>query len=69
MSKLEKEAEKFMASKQAKFEDGLENAVDDLRQYMNDKLWDSHELERAFDKLIEVELWAKRSASKHGIIY
>jgi hypothetical protein len=67
MSKLEEEAERFMAKKDKIFQDGLEDGFDELRRFLLDNLWRSHELERVLDKLVEAELWAKLTAKKYGI--
>ena len=67
MSDIEKEAERFMASKRKAFTDGLETGCDELAQFLKDNLWHCHDLERTLDKLTEVELWAKRAAETFGI--
>jgi len=67
MSKLEEEAERFMASKYKAFQEGLESGTDELREFLKDNLWHSHELEQVLDKLVEAELWAKLTAKKYGI--
>ena len=67
MSKLEEEAERFMAGKYEAFQEGLEAGTDELRQFLKDNLWHSHELEQVLDKIVESELWAKRTAKKYGI--
>jgi hypothetical protein len=67
MSKLEEEAERFMAGKYEAFKDGLEAGTDELRIFLKDNLWQSHELEQVLDKIVEAELWAKLTARKYGI--
>ena len=67
LSNIEQEAERFMAGKRKAFDEGLETGCDQLSQFLKDNLWNSHELEKTLDKLIEVELWAKKTADKYSI--
>ena len=67
MSKLEEEAERFMASKYKAVQEGLEAGTDELREFLKDNLWHSHELEQVLDKIVEAELWDKLTAKKYGI--
>lgn len=67
MSKLEEEAERFIAGKYEAFQEGLESGTDELKEFLKDNLWHSHELEQVLDKIVEAELWAKLTARKYGI--
>jgi hypothetical protein len=64
---IEQEAQDFVSGKKNAFKDGMELGCNDMTQYMKDNLYPSHELERAIDKLTEMELWALRAAEQYGI--
>ena len=65
--KLEKEAEAFISGRQKQFRAGLHEGVKNLRQYIVDNLHGTEEKHEALKNLIEVQMWAERSASMHGI--
>jgi len=64
---LEKEAEAFISGRQKQFRAGLHEGVKNLRQYIVDNLHSTEEKHEALKNLIEVQMWAERSASMHGI--
>lgn len=64
---IEQEAQAFMSGKQQAFKDGLTSGCDNMSKFLKDNLWNSHELERALDKLTEMELWALETAKRYGI--
>ena len=65
--KLEKEAEAFISGRQKQFRAGLHESVKNLRQYIVDNLHGTEEKHEALKNLIEVQMWAERSAEIHGI--
>ena len=64
---LEKEAEAFISGRQKQFRAGLQEGVKNLRQYIVDNLHSTEEKHEALKNLIEVQMWAERSAAIHGI--
>jgi len=64
---LEKEAEAFISGRQKQFRAGLHEGVKNLRQYIVDNLHSTEEKHEALKNLIEVQMWAERSADIHGI--
>jgi hypothetical protein len=64
---LEKEAQAFISGRQKQFRAGLHESVKNLRQYIVDNLHSTEEKHEALKNLIEVQMWAERSASMHGI--
>ncbi len=64
---LEKEAEAFISGRQKQFRAGLHEGVKNLRQYIVDNLHSTEEKHEALKNLIEVQMWAERSAAMHGI--
>jgi len=65
--KLEKEAEAFISGRQKQFRAGLHEGVKNLRQYIVDNLHGTEEKHEALKNLVEVQMWAERSAEIHGI--
>lgn len=65
--KLEKEAEAFISGRHKQFRAGLHEGVKNLRQYIVDNLHSTEEKHEALKNLIEVQMWAERSADIHGI--
>jgi len=64
---LEKEAKAFISGRHRQFTAGLEEGVKDLRQYIVDNLHSTEEKHESLKNLIEVQMWAERSAKIHGI--
>ena len=64
---LEKEAEAFISGRQKQFRAGLHEGVKNLRQYIVDNLHSTEEKHEALKNLVEVQMWAERSAAMHGI--
>ena len=64
---LEKEAEAFISGRQKQFRAGLHEDVKNLRQYIVANLHSTEEKHEALKNLIEVQMWAERSAELHGI--
>jgi len=64
---LEKEAEAFISGRQKQFRAGLQEGVKNLRQYIVDNLHSTEEKHEALKNLVEVQMWAERSAAIHGI--
>ena len=64
---LEKEAEAFISGRHKQFRAGLQDGIKDLHQYICDNLHSTDEKHQALKNLIEVQMWAERSASLHGI--
>ena len=64
---LEKEAEAFISGRQKQFRAGLHEGVKNLRQYIVDNLHSTEEKHEALKNLVEVQMWAERSAAIHGI--
>ena len=64
---LEKEAEAFISGRHKQFRAGLHEGVRNLQQYLVDNLHSTEEKHEALKNLIEVQMWAERSASIHGI--
>jgi hypothetical protein len=64
---LEKEAEAFISGRQKQFRAGLQESVRKLQQYIVDNLHSTEEKHEALKNLVEVQMWAERSASMHGI--
>ena len=64
---LEKEAEAFISGRQKQFRAGLHEGVRNLQQYIVDNLHNTEEKHEALKNLVEVQMWAERSAAMHGI--
>lgn len=64
---LEKEAEAFISGRQKQFRAGLHEGVRNLQQYIVDNLHNTEEKHEALKNLVEVQMWAERSAVMHGI--
>ena len=64
---LEKEAEAFISGRQKQFRAGLQEGVRNLQQYIVDNLHNTEEKHEALKNLVEVQMWAERSAAMHGI--
>ena len=58
---LEKEIGRIMK------ENNTSQQTNKIIAVLKDNLWNSHELERALDKLTEMELWALETAKRYGI--
>jgi len=64
---LEKEAEAFISGRHTQFRAGLEEAMQDVRQYLVDNLHSTEEKHQALKNLIEVQMWAERCVDLHGV--
>lgn len=64
---LEKEAQAFISGRHKQFRAGLQEGVRNLQQYIVDNLHSTEEKHEALKNLVEVQMWAERSAAMHGI--
>lgn len=64
---LEKEAQSFISGRHKQFREGLQENVRNLQQYIVDNVHNTEEKHQALKNLVEVQMWAERSATMHGL--
>lgn len=64
---IEEEAKRFIESKRVQFIAGLNDAANDMTDYIEDNLYHSDDREYALKALQETVLWCRSCLEKYGI--